>query len=110
MAPGASNQSLRRLWYGRAVRVAYFTKRKKRTGTPEAIEHALRRAGHEVLAVHEAKRARWLGGRLGRRATRRVVRRFGPELALIHNEDISAEVFAAIAGQVQVDMPDGVVE
>lgn len=86
------------------MRVAYFTKRKKRTGTPEAIERALRRAGHEVLAVHEAKRAGWLGGRLGAWATRRALRRFAPEVVFIHNEDISRDAFRAIPGTARTVM------
>jgi len=78
------------------VRVAYFTKRKKRTGTPEGIERALRRAGHQVLALHEAKRKRRLGGRLGSWLLQRELGRFDPELVLIHNQDVSSGLFAAI--------------
>ena len=86
------------LWYRPLVRVAYFTKRKKRTGTPEGIERALRRAGHEVLAMHGGKRSRWLGGSIG---LRRALRRFDPELVLIHNEDVSVEAFDTLGSGVR---------
>jgi hypothetical protein len=86
------------------VRVAYFSKRKKRTGTPEAIAKALARARHRVLPVHGARRGGWLGERLGRMATLRALRRFDPELVLIHNDDIAVEVFDAIPGSARTAM------
>ena len=86
------------------MRVAYFSKRKRRTGTPAAIERALRRAGHEVLAVHGGRRARWLGGRLSARVTRRALRRFGAELVIIHNQDIQVEAFEAVGGGARTVM------
>lgn len=84
--------------------MAYFSKRKKRTGTPESIEQALRRAGHQVLAVHGTRRARGLLDRLTAPARLRTLRRFAPELVLIHNQDIQPEVFEALAGAARTVM------
>ena len=86
------------------MRVAYFSKRKKRTGTPEAIAKALARAGHQVLPAHGARRGGWLGERLGRYAALRALRRFNPELVLIHNDDIAVEVFEAIPSSARTAM------
>ncbi|MGI9590330.1 MAG: CgeB family protein [Myxococcota bacterium] len=86
------------------MRVAYFSKRKRRTGTPAAIDRALRRAGHEVLAVHGSRKARGLGARLSALATRRALRRFGADLVLIHNLDIQVEAFEAVCGGARTVM------
>src|SRR5688572_11902871 len=86
------------------MRIALFVKSKRRTQTTRSIARALARAGHTLYVIREAKRRQWVGRRLARRWTLASVRRFAPDFAFIHAQDVSRPVFAALLGRVPTVM------
>ncbi len=86
------------------MRIAVFAKSKARTQTTRSIARALARAGHTLCVIREAKRRQWVGRRLAQRWTVASVRRFAPDFALIHAQDVSQPVFAGLAGRIPTVM------
>jgi len=86
------------------MRIALFVKSKRRTQTTRSIARALDRAGHTLCVIREAKRRQWVGRRLARRWTLASVRRFAPDFAFIHAQDVSKPVFAELVGRVPTVM------
>ena len=80
------------------MRIVFFAKSKRRTQTTRYIAAALRREGHRVWLVNERKRRRAVGASLAREWIVRGVRRFGPDLVLVHSNDVSPETLGALAG------------
>jgi hypothetical protein len=81
----------------RRVRIAFFARSKRRTRGPRYVAAALRRAGHPVLTINERKRRRWLGARAARASVLASLRRFRPDLVLVHGNDASAPLLARLA-------------
>ncbi len=81
------------------MRIAVFAKSKARTQTTRSIARSLARAGHTLCVIREAKRRQWVGRWLAQRWTLASVRRFAPDFAFIHAQDVSKPVFAALAGR-----------
>src|SRR5258706_13213177 len=86
------------------MRIAVFAKSKARTQTTRSIVRSLARAGHTLCVIREAKRRQWVGRWLAQRWTAASVRRFAPDFAFIHAQDVSKPVFAALAGRVPTVM------
>jgi spore maturation protein CgeB len=81
------------------VRIAFFAKRKRRTRTTRYIAAALERAGHPVLWVNERKRRSLLGSAGARASVRLSLRRFRPDLVLIHANDVRLATLEALAAR-----------
>jgi hypothetical protein len=86
------------------VRIAFLAKRKARTRTTRYIANALSRAGHRVLLVRERQRRHVVGDRLAAASVVWQVRRFGPDLVLVHATDASPEVCRALGREFRVAM------
>jgi len=86
------------------MRIALFVKSKRRTQTTRSIARALVRAGHTLCVIREAKLRQWLGRGLAQRAAIACVRRFAPDLAFVHAQDVSRPVFADLAQRVPTVM------
>ena len=86
------------------MRIALFVKSKRRTQTTRSIARALARAGHTLCTIREAKRRQWVGRWLAQRWTLWSVRRFAPDFAFIHAQDVSKPVFAGLAGRLPTVM------
>ncbi len=84
------------------MRIAFFGKSKRHTRTTTYIARALEREGHALVWVNERKRARLLGRRAARALTLRQLARFGPELVLIHANDVLPETFESLAGRERI--------
>jgi spore maturation protein CgeB len=81
------------------VRIAFFAKSKRRTGTSRMIHAALRRAGSDVLWVNERRLRRLLGGERARGRALRAVRRFEPDFVLVHASDASPQTLLELAAE-----------
>ncbi len=79
------------------MRIAFLTKTKRRTRTPDYIEAALERAGHRVLRVNERRRRRWIGESLARRSVLASLARFDPQLVLVLASDIALPTLAQVS-------------
>jgi len=86
------------------MRIAFFGKSKRHTRTTTYIARALEREGHALLWVNERKRARLFGRRAARAFTLRQLASFGPELVLIHANDVQPETFEALVGHQPIAM------
>jgi hypothetical protein len=81
------------------MRVALFGKSKRHTRTTSYIARAFEREGHALLWLNERRAARWLGRRAAAALTRRRLARFGPDLVLIHANDVLPESLEALVGR-----------
>jgi hypothetical protein len=86
------------------LRIAFFTKSKARTRTTRFIADALTRAGHPVVTVRERKRRQFLGETLARASAVRTVRRFQPDLVLIHATDATVATCRTLAEEFRTVM------